>query len=72
MAALIVTKVAAALTLFLLGCFVILTEFARDINQEFITLNENWKVNQNRLELPEKLTEIIYFDYNARQLSSNL
>lgn len=56
---------------FLLGMFLVLIEFTQNIRQEIESMKENWKTDQNQVELMEKLREIIWFDVNARELSSN-
>lgn len=60
----LIKKVGCVIVCHLLGSFLLLLIFFKDIKQEIELLNESWKTNQNQAELKEKLCEILWF--NAR------
>lgn len=66
-----VLRIGSYLTCYLVVSFLVLMEFSRDMKQAIETMNENWKINRNEVELMEELREIIWFNGNTRELSLN-
>lgn len=67
----IVLRVTSYAMCFVFGAFLVLIEFATDFKEEVKTMNENWKTNPNVVQLVEKLSEIVWFNVNIRELSLN-
>lgn len=54
---------------FFIESLLILSEFSQDIKREIVTLNGNWRKNQNQKELRDQLCEIICFNIRINELS---
>lgn len=57
---------------FFVESFVILSQFAEDIQQDVSSVNEDWETNRNQVALMEKLGKVVWFNNRLNELSSNV
>lgn len=57
---------------FFVESFLILSQFAEDIQQDISSVNEDWETNQNQVALMEKLSKVVWFNNRFNELSSNV
>lgn len=66
----LVSKLGSFILMLMVGSYIVINRFTKDIKQEMITLNENWKTNRNEKELLESICGIAWFIARIDELSS--
>lgn len=68
----LITKLGSFILCIMVASFMVTNKFTKDIKQEILTMNENWKTNRNEKELMENMCGIAWFIARINELSSTL